>query len=150
MKVNIQQIQQNLIKDVKKRIPKFRVGDTVRVHYRIQEAGKERVQTFEGIVIADKHGGISRTFTVRKISYGIGVERIFPLYSPNIVKIEILTSGKVRRSKLYYLRVRKGTKASKLKSDNKKLLEVQEQLSSLDEGSKKVEDTVENDSEKKE
>ncbi len=82
----------------------FRAGDTVAVHYKIKEGDKERIQIFEGVVIAKKGGGVGETFTVRKISYGIGVERIFPLHSPLIEKIEVKRLGKVRRAKLYYLR----------------------------------------------
>ena len=83
--------------------PEFRPGDTVRVHYRIQEGDKERVQVFEGVVIRKRGGGTKSTFTVRKVSYGVGVERIFPLHSPFIEKIEVVSRGKVRRSRLYYL-----------------------------------------------
>ena len=95
-------------------IPQFRTGDTVRVHVRIREGEKERVQVFQGTVIAKKKGGVRATFTVRKVSYGIGVERIFPLHSPTIDKIEIVDRGCVRRSRLYYLRKLKG-KAAKVK-----------------------------------
>ena len=93
---------------LKKDIPDFNVGDTVRVHVRIKEGGKERIQVFEGTVIARKHSGINETFTVRKVSYGIGVERVFPIHSPMIKKIEVKRRGKVRRAKLYYLRKRVG------------------------------------------
>jgi large subunit ribosomal protein L19 len=95
-------------------IPDFRPGDTVKVHARIREGEKERVQVFQGVVIRKRKGKISATFTVRKISYGIGVERIFPLHSPFIEKIEIMSRGKVRRSRLYYLRGRRG-KAARIK-----------------------------------
>lgn len=101
------------------KIPDFKPGDTVRVYYRIKDerkADKERLQPFEGVVIAIKHGGNRTTFTVRKISYGVGVERIFPLYSPHIAKIEVVRRGKVRRAKLYYLRQRIG-KAAKVKEE---------------------------------
>ncbi|RLA95414.1 MAG: 50S ribosomal protein L19 [Deltaproteobacteria bacterium] len=91
--------------------PEFRPGDTVRVHYRIQEGDKERVQVFEGVVIRKRGGGTKSTFTVRKVSYGVGVERIFPLHSPFIEKIEVVSRGKVRRSRLYYLRERSGKSA---------------------------------------
>ena len=91
----------------------FRIGDTVRVHFKIVEGKTERVQVFEGIVIARKRAGLSETFTVRKISYGVGVERTFPLHSPKIVKIVRVREGRVRRSKLYYLRGRTG-KAAKV------------------------------------
>ncbi len=95
-------------------IPAFRSGDTVKVHVRIREGEKERVQVFQGIVIAKRKGGIRSSFTVRKVSYGIGVERIFPLHSPSIDKIEIVQRGQVRRSRLFYLRKLKG-KAARVK-----------------------------------
>lgn len=95
-------------------IPSFREGDTVRVHARIREGDKERIQVFEGIVIRKRKGRTGATFTVRKVSYGIGVERIFPLHSPLIDKIEVVTRGKVRRSRLYYLRGLRG-KAARIK-----------------------------------
>ena len=95
-------------------LPEFSVGDRVRVHVKVTEGEKERVQAFEGTVIARKHGGMNATFTVRRVSYGEGTERIFPLNSPNIDKIEILTKGSVRRAKLYYLRGRSG-KASRIR-----------------------------------
>jgi large subunit ribosomal protein L19 len=95
-------------------IPRFSVGDTVKVHVKIKEGEKERIQVFEGTVIK-RTGGLTRSsFTVRKISYGVGVERIFPLHSPVIEKIDIITRGKVRRARLYYLRQRKG-KAARIK-----------------------------------
>ncbi|MBN2651665.1 MAG: 50S ribosomal protein L19 [Spirochaetales bacterium] len=96
---------------VKEDIQDFNIGDTVKVHFRIIEGRIERIQVFEGTVIAKKNRGASKTFTVRKISYGVGVERIFPLYSPRIAKIEVVRKGKIRRSKLYYLRDRVGKKA---------------------------------------
>jgi large subunit ribosomal protein L19 len=99
-------------------LPDFRVGDTVRVHVKIIEGEKERVQLFEGVVIRNKRGGIRSTFTVRKISYGIGVERIFPTHSPRIDRIDILSRGKVRRSKLFYLRGLKG-KAARIRGEKK-------------------------------
>jgi large subunit ribosomal protein L19 len=92
----------------------FRIGDTVRVHLRVVEGDKERVQVFEGVVIKRKRGGTGASFTVRKVSYGVGVERIFPVHSPRIEKIEVVRSGRVRRSKLYYLRDLRG-KAARLK-----------------------------------
>lgn len=92
-------------------IPSFRVGDTIRVHYRIREGDKERVQVFQGVVIRRKRGGAGATFTVRKVSYGVGVERIFPVNSPRIEKIEVASRGHVRRSRLYYLRALRGKKA---------------------------------------
>ncbi|MDI9529708.1 MAG: 50S ribosomal protein L19 [Candidatus Cloacimonadota bacterium] len=94
--------------------PEFRVGDTVKVHYKIKEGAKERIQVFQGIVIQKRGSGISKSFTVRKISNGVGVERIFPLSSPNIDKMEIVRYGQVRRAKLFYLRQAKG-KAGRIK-----------------------------------
>jgi len=95
-------------------IPKFGPGDTVRVHAKVKEKGKERIQVFEGVVIRKTRGRNRATFTVRKVSFGVGTERIFPLHSPNIEKIEVVRQGKVRRAKLYYLRRKKG-KAAKIK-----------------------------------
>jgi large subunit ribosomal protein L19 len=95
-------------------LPRFRPGDTVRVHVKIKEGDKYRIQIFEGVVIAQKNNGISSTFTVRKVSFGYGIERIFPLHSPIIEKLEVVKSGKVRRARLYYLRGRRG-KAARLK-----------------------------------
>ncbi len=92
-------------------IPDFKAGDTVKVHLRVREGDKERIQIFQGVVIKKKNNGLSSTFTVRKISFGIGVERIFPLHSPYIEKIEVVKIGRVRRAKLYYLRALKGKKA---------------------------------------
>ncbi len=92
-------------------IPEFRPGDTVRVHVRVAEAGRERIQLFQGVVIRRQGGGLRETFTARKISFGVGVERTFPLHSPTIAKIEVVTKGRVRRAKLYYLRERRGKKA---------------------------------------
>jgi large subunit ribosomal protein L19 len=92
-------------------IPDFAPGDTVRVHVKIKEGDKERLQAFEGVVIARKHGGLRETFTVRKVSFGTGVERIFPLHSPVIDHIEVVRRGDVRRAKLYYLRKLRGKKA---------------------------------------
>ena len=94
--------------------PQVEVGDTVRVHVKIKEGSRERIQVFEGTVIAKKHGGIEETITVRRISYGVGVEKIFPLYSPSIERIEVVRHGSVRRAKLYYLRGRVG-KGAKVK-----------------------------------
>ena len=94
--------------------PKVEVGDTVRVHIRVKEGNRERIQVFEGTVIAKKHGGINETITVRRISYGVGVEKVFPVHSPSIDKIEVVRSGAVRRAKLYYLRGRVG-KGAKVK-----------------------------------
>ena len=99
---------------MKQELPEVQVGDTVRVHVKIKEGSRERIQIFEGTVIAKKHGGIEETFTVRRISYGIGVEKVFPLHAPSIEKVEVVRHGKVRRAKLYYLRDRVG-KAAKVK-----------------------------------
>jgi large subunit ribosomal protein L19 len=95
-------------------VPDFRPGDTLRVNVRLREGGKERIQAFEGVCIARKHGGVNETFTVRKISSGIGVERIFPLHSPMIESINVVRRGRVRRAKLYYLRKLRG-KAARIK-----------------------------------
>ena len=95
----------------KPEMPQVEVGDTVRVNVKIKEGNRERVQAFEGTVIARKHGGISETITVRRIAYNVGVEKVFPIHSPNIVSIETIRRGKVRRAKLYYLRDRIGKKA---------------------------------------
>ena len=108
-----------------KEITPFKVGDTVKVYFKIVEGNKERIQVFEGLVIARKNGGIRETFTVRKISFGVGVERTFPAYSPRIDKIEVVREGKVRRAKLYYIRDLSGKAGVKVKekikvSDKKK------------------------------
>ncbi len=100
-------------------IPDFRPGDNVRVHVRLKEGSKERIQVFEGLVIARKHGGISETFTVRKISSGIGVERTFPLHAPSVAKIEVTRRGRVRRAKLYYIRELRG-KAARIREAARK------------------------------
>ncbi|MDG0812408.1 50S ribosomal protein L19 [Cohnella rhizosphaerae] len=99
---------------LRKDIPTFRPGDTLKVHVKVVEGSRERVQLFEGVVIKRRGGGISETFTVRKISYGVGVERTFPVHSPRIEKIEVARRGKVRRAKLYYLRNLRG-KAARIK-----------------------------------
>ncbi|HHU32273.1 MAG: 50S ribosomal protein L19 [Zhaonellaceae bacterium] len=99
---------------LKKDVPQFQPGDTVRVHVKVVEGNRERIQAFEGVVIAKKGGGLTETFTVRRVSYGVGVERTFPIHSPRIDKIEVLRRGKVRRAKLYYLRERTG-KAARIK-----------------------------------
>ena len=99
---------------LKENVPVINVGDTVRVHNKIKEGSRERIQIFVGTVIAKNGGGISETFTVRRISYGVGVEKTFPVHSPNVDKVEIVRVGKVRRAKLYYLRDRVG-KSSKVK-----------------------------------
>ncbi len=99
---------------IKTTIPPFRPGDTVRVHVKVVEGTRERIQVFEGLVIKRKGGGLRETFTVRRVTYGVGVERTFPLHSPKIDKIEVVRRGKVRRAKLYYLRERTG-KAARIK-----------------------------------
>lgn len=101
---------------MKENAPKFQIGDTVKVAVKIREGSRERIQMFEGTVIAMKGSGISETFTVRRLSYGVGIERVFPLHSPNVEKVEVVRSGKVRRAKLYYLRDRVG-KAAKVKEN---------------------------------
>ncbi len=95
-------------------IPEFKAGDTIKVYLRVREGDKERIQVFQGVVIKKRNNGLSSTFTVRKISFGIGVERIFPIHSPFIEKIEVIRRGRVRRAKLYYLRALKG-KAARIK-----------------------------------
>jgi len=97
-------------------VPPFRSGDTVKVHIKIREGEKERIQVFQGVVIARKNGSMRSSFTVRKISYGVGVEKIFPLHSPSIDRIEVVQRGKVRRSRLFYLRGLKG-KAARIKTE---------------------------------
>ncbi len=109
----------DLIKELNKetlatRPPRVEIGDTVRVHVKVKEGSRERIQVFEGTVIAKRHGGIEETITVRRISYGIGVEKVFPVHSPSIDTIEVVRNGKVRRAKLYYLRGRVG-KGAKVK-----------------------------------
>ncbi len=109
----------DLIKELNKErlateVPTVKVGDTVRVHVKVKEGSRERIQVFEGTVIAKKHGGIGETITVRRISYGVGVEKVFPVHSPSIATIEVVRSGAVRRAKLYYLRGRVG-KGAKVK-----------------------------------
>ena len=98
-------------KFTKENAPEVKVGDTVRVSLRVKEGNRERIQIFEGTVIAKKHGGLGETFTVRRISYGVGVEKVFPVHSPIVEKVEIVRHGKVRRAKLYYLRDRVGKHA---------------------------------------
>lgn len=100
--------------NMKETLPEMNVGDTVRVHVKIKEGTRERIQVFEGTIIAKKHGGVEQTITVRRLSYGVGVEKVFPVHSPNIVNVETVRRGKVRRAKLYYLRDRVG-KAAKVK-----------------------------------
>ena len=106
---------------MKEETPKFQIGDTVKVAVKIREGSRERIQMFEGTVIAIKGSGISKTFTVRRLSYGVGIERVFPLHSPNVENVQVIRSGKVRRAKLYYLRdrVRKAAKVKEnLQRDN--------------------------------
>ena len=103
----------DLIKELNKatlanEVPQVNIGDTVRVHVKVKEGSRERIQVFEGTVIAKKHGGIEETITVRRISYGVGVEKVFPIHSPSIATIEVVRNGAVRRAKLYYLRGRVG------------------------------------------
>lgn len=100
---------------MKAEAPKIEVGDLVKVHVKIKEGQKYRIQVFEGTVIAKKHGGINETFTVRRVAHGVGIERVFPVHSPVVEKVEVIRNGKVRRAKLYYLRDRVG-KAAKVKS----------------------------------
>ncbi len=99
---------------MKPELPEMNVGDTVRVHVKIKEGSRERIQVFEGTIIAKKHGGIEETITVRRVSYGVGCEKVFPVHAPNIVNVETVRHGKVRRAKLYYLRDRMG-KAAKIR-----------------------------------
>ena len=99
---------------LKTEVPELNIGSTVRVHVKIREGERERIQVFEGTIIAKKGSGISSTFTVRRVAYGCGVERVFPVHSPNVAKVELVRNGKVRRSKLYYLRDRVG-KSAKVK-----------------------------------
>lgn len=105
----------------KKEIPEFGIGDTVKVYVKVVEGDKERLQPYEGVVIARRGGGIRETFTVRKISFGVGVERIFPIHSPSIDRIEVIKKGDVRRAKLYYLRHKKG-KEAKVKEKTKEAI----------------------------
>lgn len=107
-------IQALTSEQLKETVPTLNVGDTVRVHNKISEGNRERIQLFEGTIIAKHGGGISATFTVRRVSYGVGVEKTFPVHSPNVEKVEIIRHGKVRRAKLYYLRDRMG-KSAKVK-----------------------------------
>ena len=100
--------------NMKNELPEMNIGDTVRVHVKIKEGSRERIQVFEGTIIAKKHGGIEETITVRRISYGVGCEKVFPVHAPNVVNVETVRHGKVRRAKLYYLRDRMG-KAAKVK-----------------------------------
>ncbi|ABO50567.1 LSU ribosomal protein L19P [Desulforamulus reducens MI-1] len=104
----IQSLEQE---QIKKELPSFRPGDTIKVNYKVIEGNRERIQAFEGVVIRRRGGGLSETFTVRRISYGVGVERTFPLHAPKIDSIEVVRRGKVRRARLYYLRALRGKKA---------------------------------------
>ena len=104
-------IQAFVSEQLKKEVPAFEVGDVIRVHNKIKEGTRERIQLFEGTVIAKHGGGISETFTVRRISYGVGLEKTFPLHSPNVEKVDVVRAGKVRRAKLYYLRDKVGKDA---------------------------------------
>ena len=104
---------------LKEHVDQFNVGDTVRVYAKIREGEKERIQMFEGTVIAKRGSGVAETFTVRRVAYGVGVERVFPLHSPNVKDVQVVRYGKVRRSKLYYLRDRVG-KAAKVKEQIRK------------------------------
>ena len=103
-------------KQLQNDVPQVEVGDTVRVHVKVKEGARERIQVFEGTVIAKKHGGVAETFTVRRVAYGVGIERVFPVNSPFVEKVTVVRKGKVRRAKLFYLRGRTG-KAAKVKSD---------------------------------
>ncbi len=103
---------------LKAEAPIVNIGDVVKVHVRIKEGERERIQVFEGTIIAKKHGGVAETFTVRRLAHGCGVERVFPIHSPNVEKVELVRKGRVRRAKLYYLRDRVG-KAAKVKEARK-------------------------------
>ncbi|MFD2670135.1 50S ribosomal protein L19 [Marinicrinis sediminis] len=116
-------MNQELLKEItqeqiRQDVPAFRPGDTLKVHVKVIEGTRERIQVFEGVVIKRRGGGVSETFTVRKVSYGVGVERTFPLHTPKIDKIEVIRHGKVRRAKLYYLRSLRG-KAARIKERNR-------------------------------
>ena len=110
----IQEIEKS---QMKKEVPRYKVGDTVKVFCKIIEGGKERLQGFEGIVIKEQGGGVSKNFVIRRIVQGIGVERTFPLHSPRVERIEVLKRGRVRRAKLYYLRKRIGSRATKVEEE---------------------------------
>ena len=107
----MQQIQQLEREMIRLDLPDFQAGDTVKVHVKIREGNKERIQAFQGVVISKRKGGANATFTVRKVSYGIGVERVFPMHSPSIDRVEVITRGRVRQSKIYYLRKLRGKAA---------------------------------------
>ena len=117
-KIHMSKLLEKFNKEQEKELPDLRPGDTIKVHQKIKEGNKERIQIFEGVVIAKKHGkGIPATITVRKVVSGIGVERIFPIHSPSLDKIEVVKHGKVKRAKLYYLRTAKGKKAKLKRKD---------------------------------
>lgn len=133
---------------LKNKVPDIKVGDTVRVHQRIKEGNRERIQVFEGIIIKKQNGGLNETFTVRRVAYGVGVEKTFLLHSPLVEKIEVIRVGKVRRAKLYYLRDRVG-KASKTKEDiganlNRDDIIIKEEIPEKVEEAKAAETPVEN------
>ena len=107
-------LQQITQEQIRTDLPELKIGDTVRVYVKVKEGNRERVQMFEGTIIKKNHGGIQETFTVRRVSYGVGVERVFPLHSPNVKEVVVVRKGRVRRAKLYYLRDRVG-KAAKVK-----------------------------------
>ena len=134
-------------KDQQKNLPDLRPGDTIKVYQKVKEGDKERIQIFEGIIIARKHGKvISATITVRKVVGGVGVERIFPIHSPSIDKIEVVRRGKVRRAKLYYLREAKGKKAKlKNKEFSEAIAEPDEALSNIETDEKPVEEKPTNE-----
>lgn len=114
--MDLSQLEQE---QIRQDVPTFGPGDTVRVHVRVREGEKERVQVFEGVVISRRGGGIRETFTVRKVSYGVGVERVFPVHSPSLDRIEVVRHGRVRRAKLYFLRSLSG-KAARLEEDRRR------------------------------
>jgi large subunit ribosomal protein L19 len=151
----IQEIEQAEIAAVadKRPVPPFEAGDTVRVHVRVTEGTRTRIQAFEGVCIGRKGGGINESFTVRKISYGEGVERVFPLYSPLIDSIEVVRRGKVRRAKLYYLRGRRGKSARIVEATNvraKQLNEADRQAAAEARRAKDAEKAAARDAEKAE
>jgi large subunit ribosomal protein L19 len=126
----IQQIEQAEMAAVaaKRQLPEFEAGDTVRVHVRVTEGNRTRLQAYEGVVIGRKGGGLQESFTVRKISYGEGVERVFPVYSPMVEKVEVVRRGKVRRAKLYYLRGRMGKSARIVEATNARAKRLNEEM----------------------
>jgi large subunit ribosomal protein L19 len=126
----IQQIEQAEMAAVaaKRQLPEFEAGDTVRVHVRVTEGNRTRLQAYEGVVIGRKGGGLQESFTVRKISYGEGVERVFPVFSPMVEKVEVVRRGKVRRAKLYYLRGRMGKSARIVEATNARAKRLNEEM----------------------